>query len=343
MKTITLSFRDALHLSNRRGDYGRSEGMIHSDTLHAAILDMWRWMGHIEWIDAHKDQFVCSSLFPVAGISENEPVYFFPKPYFLAPGMQKSDDLEVKKLKKLQWLDWNIFRRWTQGATFDFFPAYLRSEFAAEKWPATLEKKLPLERDVVPRAQVSRSEDDTTIYYVERLYFGPDCGLFGLIHADTNEIEAKCLAALRLLGDQGIGTDRNIGMGQFSLGERKDGFSNSNPNQGNFLLSLGLFCPEERAAFLEMIEGETPRYELIQRGGWLGEPYNTYRKRSVQMLKEGSLLAHLPDKTKQIAPGWYVMGKLWDLAPQQQYLPLDHPVTHPVYRSGKTLFYSVNL
>jgi CRISPR/Cas system CSM-associated protein Csm4 (group 5 of RAMP superfamily) len=88
-----------------------------------------------------------------------------------------------------------------------------------------------------------------------------------------------------------------------------------------------------------MIDDDS-RFELIRRGGWITtQPYMTYRKKSIQMFREGSVFS-LP-KTRAVVENSFKAGKTVDLRPE---LPEGmKQVEHPVWRVGKSIFIPVNL
>jgi CRISPR type III-A-associated RAMP protein Csm4 len=129
---------------------------------------------------------------------------------------------------------------------------------------------------------------------------------------------------LSYLADSGIGTDRTVGMGQFSFSF--DTFSIDLPEKTSHSFNLSLFCPENHGQLKELIDNNS-KYDLIKRGGWIGEPYNTFRKKSIYMFREGSVF-----KTNDLTA-----GKTVDLKPEKTPAKIDHPV----YRVGKSLFMPV--
>jgi CRISPR-associated protein Csm4 len=68
-----------------------------------------------------------------------------------------------------------------------------------------------------PIQHVAISRDhctDSEPYYVDKIFFHKNAGLFFLVEAEEKTLE-MLKAAMRLLSDNGIGTDRNVGNGQF--------------------------------------------------------------------------------------------------------------------------------
>lgn len=322
--TLYFAFKTPLHISNARSDYGQSERILHSDALYAAIMQAWAMLGKTEWIGKQPD-FTISSLFPFTSVG-NSKIHFFPKP-FLKPNIdqqaQKTED--AKKFKKVKYVDAPILEAYLNYLPQPADTSWVRGSYQTQYLIDTDF----IQTDVVPRIRKPRRDsEDAEPFYTERLYFKSGSGMFCLIQYDNAEAKKRVEAAIQYLADTGLGTDRNVGHGLFewSAGE----LSLSLPTTSAFSLNLSLFCPENQQQLTEMLHAQA-RYEIVKRGGWLSEPYNTYRKRSVYMFREGSLL-HTTATPK---------GKTVDLQPENALLPTQ--VTHPVWRVGKSLFLPVKL
>ncbi|MEZ0542919.1 type III-A CRISPR-associated RAMP protein Csm4 [Fibrella arboris] len=333
---IRLHFTAPLHLSNARpDDYGSSERTIHSDTFTAAIFQAWATLGQTNWIPKTKTDapgFAVSSLFPFRGGAT--PIYFLPKPYFrnehtntftLEPG-------EAKKIKKLQFLDVPHFEAYLHqretpsvgtSAICGSFQSSQLADIQAEDGRNFLTSSVQT-RLMRPRLET----EDPTPYYVERVFFRHDSGLWCLVRYDSAEARRRVRAAVEWLGDSGIGTDRAVGNGQFRA-ECDHTLDIDVPTAGAFAVNLSLFCPESHPQLTALLADERTRYDLVRRGGWLSEPYNTLRKRSVWMLREGALL-HQAGADKPV-------GKLVDLRPEVL------PESHPIWRDGRTILLPVNI
>lgn len=326
LSLFRLSFNAPLHISNEREDLATGEAFVHSDTLYAAVLFAMQKLGRKDWINDltdHGPAVAFSSLFPYYGEQ-----YFLPRPLY-TPAMRYSpleDTAVKKKIKKSAWVDSDIFC----DLLSDREPAFHgERNFSGPFWSA---RNLPetgiIRSGVVPRVTVPRdSGEDTRIFYIQRHYFATDAGLYVLASFDNEETKRRVTAALRLLGDEGLGTDRNIGHGRFTLSEAQP-FSLPLTPSHRMAVCLGLFCPENETQLNAMLQGQGLGYDLIRRGGWLSEPYLTWRKKTLYMFTAGSVFA-APDAT-----GAFVAGKQEDLRPTSTPVP----VSHPVWRSGRTIF-----
>lgn len=324
--TLYFSFKTPLHISNTRADYGQSEKILHSDALYAAIMQAWAVLGKSEWI-SKKPNFTLSSLFPFTSVG-GEKVHFFPKP-FLKPNTEgavvRTED--AKTFKKVKYVDVSILE-----AYLNFLPQPSNTNWVKGSYQtqhANAIDKDFIQTDVVPRIRKPRRDsEDAEPFYTERLYFKSGSGLFCLVQYESEEAKRQVEAAVGYLADTGIGTDRNVGHGLFDWSAGK--LPLSLPTGADWALNLSLFCPENQQQLTDMLDNQA-RYEIIKRGGWMSEPHNTYRKRSVYMFKEGSLLR----------TGATPKGKTVNLQPENALLP--SPVTHPVWRVGKALFLPVKL
>lgn len=329
---IKFKFEGPLHISNPRpNEYSASEKIIRSDSIMAAIMQAWALLGHADWIPKEENPdagFAMSSLFPF--YEDKEPVYFFPKPYFNYLKQNSASNNEAKKIKKIEFIDQEFFSCALMGEPKDL-PANYNGKYLTLK---NLPKGRSLmEGDVVPRISKGTQEGDPKIFYMERIYFHEQAGLYCILNAEV-EIKSRIKMALDYLEDAGLGTDRNVGNGKFTC--KIDSMELNLPTDANFMTNMGLYCPESKAELVSLLD-ENARYDFIKRGGWLSEPHNTIRKKSVYMFKEGSVFKG--DSTIDIM----LYGKLVDLRPDNDSLGESKSISHPVWRNGKTIFVPVKI
>ena len=345
LEVIRFHFSTPLHISNERSDYGKGTMMVHSDTLTAAIYFAWNRLGHSEWIDDDANNtngLSVSSLFPFTTIN-NKFIYFLPRPFVpTVPGNNyEADTILRKQLKKISWIDWKTFQSLTEGKSTAPKAENLLGKFqSVENINPKVTDKISnkfLVSQVVPRTAISRTgKEDTTIFYIERFYFKPHAGLYMLAGFNNDDERKKLLFAPRLLGEEGIGTDRNIGHGKFTI-ETGDEFEIPELKDATHGINLGLYCPSDNDELQQMLNDEHTGYDFIQRGGWLSEPYNNWRKRSIYMFKEGSCFK-LPPQQKPV-DRLLVYGKTHDVKP----LEVHPAISHNVWRSGKSIFYPIKI
>ena len=92
-KIIKCYFTTPVHIGTSREDYTESKTFIHSDTLYAAMLQMWALMGEQSYLEGIANKggqppFTLSSMFPfyrkekTSKEEQQQPtVYFLPRPF----------------------------------------------------------------------------------------------------------------------------------------------------------------------------------------------------------------------------------------------------------------------
>lgn len=318
---IKLSFESGVHLSQGKNVYDESASLLHSDTLKAALFACAIQIFGPEKVNrSFLDDFTVSSAFP---FYKNE--LFFPKPFSrIQPFNELVDEgQQPKKIKKISFLGKSYFEDLINGGQKKLSPHHLLAggDYISESFVHGKPTHV-IQSDVQQRVFIPQAWDEevhTRPYYVDRLFFHPEAGLYFILTMNKEESRSMLNAALRLLGDQGIGTDRNVGNGQFTFSE--DQVSIQIPEHPDQQLLLSLYCPE--ATELSENDLKNSSYQLIKRGGYLASAADvnniTLRKRSVFMFAEGSVFS------TQTA----LEGKLVDLKPKIA------TVKHPVWRDGR--------
>lgn len=338
LKLIRLTFKNPLHIHGTRSDYAETLRQIHSDTLNAAIMQAWAVMGmnkSLEAIGQTEDKkgnltFTFSSLFPYTTNMDSQIVYFLPRPKkpFDVQAIEENFKDDKKKVKKVEWLDVSYFTEQISKSEGinpnknDFYDTiYLsKTKLKTEKF---------IRIDSEPHANIPRDIQmrKTNPYTFERLRFVEGSGFYFLFEGKDEMFEIIKLA-LELLKDEGMGTDRNLGNGQFDyeIKDKEDikDFENLFKVESDYRTNLSLFMPESAEDLDMMLNNQDKNigYELVKRGGWLTtEPNLTLHKKSVFMFAEGSVF-----KTNNA-----VTGLTTNVKP-------DFAVTHPVWRVGRSFF-----
>ncbi len=328
-EAIKLRFVSPLHLG--RGletDYGKTETVLHSDTLKSALYAL----GIQLFPDWEKtpalffDAFSISSCFPFAG-SE----YFFPKP-FLKRKLEfsaSSEHLQAKKSKRIDFLSKTVFEKFIKQEIIQIDEKCLSPDgsFVFEN---SGNSKVIFKTEVQQRVTVpAEGSSETNTYYVDRLFINADCGLFFLAQFHNETIRNQVIAVLKLLGDQGVGTDKSVGNGQFIFDQQKD-VEKLTIETGTSLkrwIALGLYLPEKSS--FEKFDLNSSTWQLIKRGGYMGGSrdfsFLGIRKKNIFMFSEASVFVSNEEPA----------GKLIDLKPDW-----DKPM-HPVLRDGRPLFLAV--
>lgn len=325
-----LHFLGPIHISDARSDYGRSERVVHSDTLYAALLAVQGMLSD----NVHPD-LGCSisSLFPFTVDEDSgSPVFFFPKPLIQLQDFLKEGYDDIKKLKRVEWLGQKYFEEILEGD--------LKSVINSETVQGSYLCKEKIDKDfvhsqVVPRVAVPRSADEndgeTNIFYIERTYFKEGSGLYFLAYGDTNLLD-KLLSILQY---EGIGTDRNVGFGHFSY-EKVEDFQLIIPEQSDYCVSLSLFNSDNKELIQKITSGEKSAWEIVKRGGWMASQGNIgIRKKSVYMFSEGSIFLNQIQGVEQ-------EGKVdIDLKPDEAEGFVQPG--HSVWRNGRALFLPIKI
>ena len=352
---VKLKFDGPLHLSRGKSDYASSHEILHSDTLKSALfaaaqlagLDV--AAGQISEKDNCRndflDGFTVSSAFPFYADE-----YFFPKPKCDIQEVRECGEKDRKGKKDIAFVGQSFFEEILSGANplskiiekekhvneIEVLGAKRFGKFASEKM-ATLRQSdkdffIVSEDNVMMRVVVPRhaenGDHNPRPYYVERMFFPEAGGLFFFLEIKDEKHRATIETALEMLGESGIGTDRNVGNGQFTHQFSK--LTLDLPDNAESQLLLSLCCPSKtEAAALANAPDGTTAYSLVKRGGYISSPaendnFMAFRKRSVYMLDEGSIL-----------PKGEFRGVLHNFRPEIMQ-------EHPIWRDGRAFTLPIN-
>lgn len=339
-KTYKLHFTAPLHIGNHRSDESISIKTIQSDTLYAALTACLAKMG--EDFPANGDfEFTISSLFPFYQRKDNDdgnivPVYFLPMP--LQTRLPQLKDVALaKKVKKVQWVDCKLYDHLLQGECFFGGENDMTGQIQG---PYLTETLLPQDKDgsrdfiksdVIQRASVAdrTGQGDAMPFYINRITFRDESGLYFLATGNTELLDK----ALRLLKEEGLGTDRHIGFGYFDV--EKGSLDINTPESASHMVSLSFFIPESEKHLEELLASDHVAYDFVRRGGWITtEPYNTLRKNVIYGFLPGSVF-HNKRKEQQEESGEQQeeQGKIVDLKPTIGNLT----PSHSIWRNGKSI------
>lgn len=331
-EVVKLQFSVPLHLSRGQTDsYDKTERVLHSDTIKSALFAVGRMLYGEGADEAFWNSFLVSSAFPYSG-----DVYFFPKP-MAKLGLQfenidsKTEASKAnKKIKKLEYLAQDVFesviageeniqitdKQIGQGGIF-IFPS---GQEASKVFTTYEQQRL---------AKPENEGEDGTPYYIDRLYFAKNCGLYFFLKINDENYRKKIQAAVKLLGDEGIGTDKHVGNGQFTPDFGKIVQLNV-PEKADAQMLLSLYLPEKGEYTQGLLEKSA--YMLTKRGGYIASPANpsflTFRKKSVYMFTEASVFpSDMP-----------IDGKKINLEPQNV-----QGLHHEIWREGKAFTIPVQI
>lgn len=337
LSIFRLSFPQGLLLSRGRPDsYEAPLPLLRADSLKSALLaaalPLFPELREPATSEAWLAGFTLSSGFPFATGLQGQVEYFFPKPQLHLPAIEGLKQEEAgKPTKKIAWLGQRYFEQLLRDEGQSIATAHLHDggRFVSEKLAAATVVTRPHQQ---PHVFVPRGGGlDAVPYYTESLYFGPGAGLwFGVAYAPATEatVRPRVEAALRLLTDQGLGTDKHLGRGHFTA--QADTLILSVPAAPTHWLNLGPWCPTRAALPPERLAAVHTAYGLTRHGGYLASPAQEdlvrLRKKSVYMFDEGSVFGRLPGEADPPA------GALHDLQ------PADFVLGHPVWRDGRPLW-----
>lgn len=329
-----LHFNSPLHLSHGKHDqYDKAASRLHSDSILAAVYAVaskWFSQSDMAKPEIFFHDWVISSAFPFIGEH-----LFFPKP-FVKLNIQVEDQPEEKlpkTLKKLEWIELGLFNKLLQGhdikvqgnqliAGGKYLMQKPMTELTRGAYAYYTEQKLNKLLFALGK------DEDPVPYYLDRQYFTPGCGLFFMAAIKSADQENNFLTYLRMLGDEGIGTDRHNGNGTFDVSTHQIEIPLEKSKEINDWINLSLLCPQK--AEMEDISLTQSAYKLLKRGGYMAGSDNwrlrTFRKKSIFMFEEGSVFS------SSKAP----VGKVVNLKPEA----IDETITgemHAIWRSGKAL------
>ena len=275
-----------------------------------------------------------SSLFPAIG-----ELPLLPRP-LLPLRLAETATVQAKQLKKLRYLSPALFtavccgealpatiialqqgKVWLTEAEARRLPTPWRpaANESDEAWRKRL-KVTPLwQIEATPHVTLDRLSAASAYYEVGRVVFASAVGLHVLVAFHDPAAQPVFERLLTLLGESGLGGKRTYGYGVFAWQRSTLTIDFPTPHRHAVLLSRYLPTPPE----LALVRDPRSTYQLVSSSGWfLAANGMTYRRQTVMMVSEGSVLA--------INDGQLPHGHIIDVRP-------DDTVAHPIYRSGMAL------
>lgn len=323
-----LKFKTQLHLGRyigpaQTGSLGLQKTEVHipADTLFSAICQTWATFydtqSLADFLNLYSPEneslpFTLTSAFPFA-----KDIRLFPKP------MSWTD--RSKESKSIQFVSDNIFRQIIDGNQ----PRFNKEELmSGEKVWITDDEKNQLKSPDVddyniwttstrPRVTIGSRNAGSEIWHVQTVQFNRDCGLW--FAADFNGDDAmkqKFETLLRVLGDCGIGGERNAGYGLFEFNSDTT-IDLPEAVAGESFVTLSPICPQSAVQLQQMLSNDNISYTLNLSTGWISSPGSGDRRKGINLFTEGSVL-NTPNER---------VGRLVDLKPTEDY-------PHSVYRYG---------
>lgn len=310
-----LTFPYGLHVGTSGYGLEDAHNMVHSDQLFSALcISVGKLYGEaeVESLLSSPDVRV-SSCFPFS-----EGTLWFPallRPRKEGEGLAFPDKKRARKVKLLPqpMFESNLTDSLTDKAMLDDLDKMVQPSKFVQK----------IER---PRVTVDRVNSAGEIFHFGEIHFMEKTGLYFLLQIADKEAEtwlSKIKAGVRLLGDEGIGSDRSVGKGLFEV--ETSTVEIITPTSGQSFASLSLYNPlPEEASSLDM---PNCWYDYTVRNGWVNTAHRALRRQSVRMLTEGSVLTF----SKPTIP----QGRMLTVLNHRKGSPYD------VQRSGRAIFLPV--
>jgi len=320
---IKLKNLTPLHIgTGKENQYDFSATNLHSDTLSAALAALRSQQGKTGDIEYFLQSFSLSSAFPFW-----DSIYFLPKMQgkINVRVAAKKENEYSKQLKKIKHIDVSLWSKLIQGEEVIVEESQVKDDFL----PGTsVDFEKPYKSQMNQRVNVPRMDNENANpFFFNWTYFHEKAGLYCLTDAE-DETFNEILNLFKLLGETGLGTDRNIGGGKFDVEPGTLDLPETPDANQTMLLSLYIPTKEE----LPKLNLKTAKYELLLRGGYMAgsseECLRHLRKRSVYMFNVGSLfptVETLTGKIVNLAPGW------------------NDERMHPVFRSGRPFYVPVKI
>jgi CRISPR-associated protein Csm4 len=288
-----LACKGPIHLgTGREGDLADLDTLPRSDTLAAAIISVWRHVvPGVSQLDvtnlAEQPPFTISSAFPVLEVDQRwEPLIFTPVGIF--DRMANVPTSLRKEFKKVRFADTSSIQALLRGRLPDRWSlvgeTLLARDPTEELWSSQFRLRLQVDR-LGDRPMEGR------LYEFGGLHLGDQVRLSVLLDFFDGSCCRDVEAALRLLGDEGIGGDRTVGYGGFEIEHIDENFD---PKLGaGARLCLSLLHPSPNEVEQGLLD-EPAEYLIAPRGGWATSTAGIgLRRKTVNMLVEGSLIRDL--------------------------------------------------
>lgn len=351
MHVYRLYFTGPVHFSDVMDDYGQSMPIYHSDSLYAALTASLASVGYTI-PEGGELGFTLSSLFPFIHIyPQGETTYFFPKPLLNYPVPEDKVAIH-KKFKKTKWIDKTLFEKTLEGINviehFNLTQNNIADKiFLLSKQESLTGNSIIINKSVRARVQIPRGFNETgrrenpQPFYMEVMEFAGtshkqlsresstfSSGLYFLVHF-KEESEKKLLEkALTILSYNGLGTDKNVGFGQFRY---EQGLLDLQVPESNHYLCMGVYIPDKSEYTKQDFTQRLYAFRLLRRGGWITDPRGSgFRKNEIFAFDVGSIIKENPSTS------YLTKGRIVDLTPQADFIRKE--LGHPVYKCGRTLF-----
>lgn len=318
---IKFTNMSPLHIGMGRDTYDVSDTTLQADTLTAALAAMRAQNGKSADVKEFLESFTLSSAFPYSG-----DTIFLPKATGkLAVTVKGRKEEEYRKrLKKVKYVALLLWLQLASGATIEVEEAQLQGEYLTDK--ASGEFKEFTKKVMTQRVMVSRAGQDAVPFTFMWQFFAPGAGLYCLLQCNDEQRRQEIVALFRELGEQGVGSDRNVGGGHFGIDESR--LDLPAVEEANAIMTLSTFIPTRDE--VSQLNLSVAKYQLLRRGGFMAGSENA----SLRHLRKNTVYMFAPGAVFPCAAS--VQGKVVDLKPRW-----NAPGLHPVYRSGRVMIFPI--
>lgn len=310
---VKLRFEGPVHFGFKEKTYNLTDVIAHSDTIFGGIVNCYYLLYGSEDTEnllekfRHSPPFKISSAFLYA-----DGEFYVPKPLDMDLTEVTGD---IKAAKKIRFIPLVFLGK--AALSEDTSSSY------SAKGSILLKKGTDTPYTIIerPRVNIDRVNFGTGIYYVSGCRFREGSGLWFYLDVYDESEDKKVKAAIRLLGDEGLGGERTYGFGIFEPRFEEEGENyNSSCSEKHLLLSL--YYPAEGEKASEFVAA----YSILDRGGYAYSPTLGWaRRKKVRMLAEGSVFK---------GTAGHFGGAIVDVTPDEGKL-------HKIYKYG--LAYTVPL
>ena len=318
---IKMTHFSPLHIGTGKENYDFSASDLQSDTLLSALAAIRAQMGQSEDLNSFLSSFLLSSAFP---FYENR--YFLPKMQGrIKVTVQGKVESEYRKsLKKIHYIESELWQKLARGETVELENVQqIQGDLLLKKQ----DRISVCKSQVSERVSVSRAVEDTEPFFFDWNFFDRKAGLYCLTDAKDDLLE-EIIRLFTFLGETGLGTDKNVGGGKFSV--ETDTLSVDDIRDANATQLLSLYIPvKDEIGSLNLSQS---KYTLLLRGGYMAgsreEDLRHLRKKSIYAFGVGSVFPTMQP----------LKGKVVDLRPDW-----NDDRMHAVLRSGRPFCLPVKL
>jgi len=353
---------NTIRLLGKEGNYDRSADRLHSDKLKSVLFVTAKTLYGDAIDKSFLEAFSISSAYPFLQIAEDY-CYFFPKPHSPRFPVSVADEIKekaVKRLRKVEYIDQSLFETILAGVDNETTLKVSADNFTENnrllsqqhilkdrriyksqvehhvKIPRLMDNAAVKAKKYLQPQRAGMIGDDSEPFDTDKLFFESKAGLYFLLKVREEEetVQRQLNAALRLLEDSGIGTDRTSGGGQLEIS--KGTLDLKTPETAEHQLNLSLYCPKVDGIEISPEVLDQSNYVLLKRGGYIASPANnrhlSIRKKSIYMFEEGSVFPTQTDRIGQIA-------NLKPVAEKGEFPAINHPI----WRDGTAIFLPIKI